>query len=310
VIVLSAMPSVGQPIDSATGTLPGQAEHDPSLKIQVDRSTFRAFEPIYLAVSSRHFLTDAVPELSIWQGTAPPAPIVLNEKAWMKVEAYDEHNELALQRNSVLLQLKTPAATAKDRVYLFPTPGDYNLRVRLGNDAATLKLKILPTEAREKDAWDELGNNVDGIVNNAITTPPEQKMVNLCTRIMRSYPGTTCAGFCQAYMSISKFKLAFQKSGKSGGKDAYASLARELNTLREAFSDSFMAEQLTFYAGYALGLTHDFNGVLAIDDELKTHVTPFSDGVDAMRLEILQHTMNVIPVDPSTKPTTAPSVKK
>ena len=302
-----------QVLDSATGTLPGgEVEHNKRLRIVLDRTTFRAFEPIYLAVSAEHFVSDARPEVSVWQGNAQPQPVAIDEKAWVTGEGVSMTDQRT-ERQGVLVQLRVPAPKPGDkRIYLFPTPGDYNMRVKVGPDAATLKLKVIPTEDRERDAWDRLGNQLEAIVYNGLADHPKQITVDTCTGIMRTFPGTVCAGYCQAYMSVAKFKVAFDKSGKTGGKAAYDAIAKELLEVHQAFGETFLGEQTGFYAAYAMGLTKDFDGMMKLAEGVKSRVTPFSDGIMAMRMEVLEHRGLPIPVDPATlaSPTTAPAAPK
>jgi hypothetical protein len=298
-----------QVLDSANGTLPGvDVEHNKRLRIQLDRTTIRAFEPIYLAVTAEHFIVpDARPEVSVWQGDGPPQPITIDDKAWVSGDTVSG-GDVQMHRVGVLLQLKSPALSASAvRTYLFPAEGEYLMRVKVGPDAATMKIHVIKTEAREKDAWDRLGQEqLDAIIYNGLDDRPKQTTVDTCSRIIRTFPGTVCAGYCQAYLSIAKFKVAFEKSGKSGGKAAYESIAKELVRIHEAFGDTFLGEQTGFYAAYAKGLIKDFNGMLVLADGVKSHVTPFSDALLAMKIEVLQHTIpKVIPVDPTTLPSPA-----
>jgi hypothetical protein len=303
-----AISARAQVLDSANGTLPGvDVEHNKRLRIQLDRTTVRAFEPIYLAVTAEHFVVpDARPEVSVWQGDGPPQPITIDDKAWVSGDTVSG-GDVQMQRVGVLLQLKSPALSANAvRTYLFPAEGDYQMRVKVGPDAATMKIHVIKTEAREKDAWDRLGLELDSIVYNGLDDRPKQTTVDTCSRIIRTFPGTVAAGYCQAYLSIAKFKVAFEKFGKSGGKAAYESVAKELVSVHDAFGETFLGEQTGFYAAYAKGLMKDFNGMLVLADGVKSHVTPFSDALMAMKIEVLQHTMpKVIPVEPTTLPSAA-----
>jgi hypothetical protein len=317
VLLGAASAATGQVLDSTSGTLPTPGDtstQNERLRIQLDRTTVRAFEPLYLAVTAKRFATDEPPELSVWQGDdAQPQPVVIDGKAWVKGETLAGGKE-PLQRQGVMLQLRAPATgsgSGAKRSYLFPAAGEYHLRVKVGPTAATLKVKVIATAARERDAWDALGSDVNDIVYNSINEHPGQALVNTCVRIIRTFPATICAGYCQAYISISRFKVAFEQSGKDGGKEVYGPLVKELNRVNKAFADTFLGEQTAFYAAYATGLTHDYNGMLEIADGVKTHLTPFSDGLDTMRAEVLRHIMpRVAPVDPTTLPTapaTAPA---
>lgn len=317
VLLGAAPPAHAQVLDSTSGTLPTPGDtsaQNERLRIQLDRTTVRAFEPVYLALTAKRFATDDPPELSVWQGDdAQPQPVVVDEKAWVKGETYAGGKD-PVQRQGVMLQLRAPqtgSGSEAKRTYVFPSAGEYHLRVKVGPTAATLKVKVVDTAARERDAWDALGPQVNDIAYNSINDHPKQALVNDCVRIIRTYPGTVCAGYCQAYISVSRFKVAFEQSGKGGGKEVYAPLVRELARVNKAFADQFLGEQTGFYAAYATGLTRDYNGMLEIAEGVKTHLTPFSDGLDAMRDEVIRHVMpKVAPVDPTTlpsSPTTAPA---
>jgi hypothetical protein len=280
--------------------LPGDAERNRKLHIGLDQTTPHAFEPIYLVLTAEHFLPDAMPEVMIAKGNENWQPVTIADKAWTRSEAPGAGNA-PLRRLGVVLQLKSSAGVARD--YLFPTAGEYRLLVKMGPDSATLTLHVQDPQLGEQEAWDMLGTLISSIMTNDIDDPPGQAAVDTCGNITRRFPQSICAKYCKTYLDISRFKLMFDQSGKTGGVSAYGAVAEELEKDNGGFHDNFFGELTGFYASYAIGLTHKFDDLLKVAEGVTTHYTPYAEAMQGMRMEVLLHKMpRVIPVDPGSVP--------
>lgn len=281
------------------------ADQNKKLQIRLDRSTIRAFEPVYLCLTAEQFATTSDAEVQYRHGDGAWQPIAVRKKDWTRSQTAAA-GKVPLQRRGVILQaLETNGV----RSWLFYAAGSYKLRVKIGPDSTTLDLTVTAPEPAEEESWTSLGDRINDILENNFADPPEQATIDVCARVIRKYPRTLCAAYCQSYISITKFKVQFEKNRQGGGKAAYGDSAEELQKIANAFQGSFFGEMTGFYAAYARGLTGEFQGTLAIADAMKTHVTPWSDGVMDMKTEVLTHLAPlVVPFDPAKKsPTTGPA---
>jgi hypothetical protein len=296
-----AQPLAPQSLESATNK---------KLRIQLDRSSSHAFEPVFLCITAEQFATPEEAEVQISRAGGEWRAVELKKKEWTRTQI-DAPGKPTMQRRGVVLQaIENNGA----RHWLFAAAGKYSIRVKVGPDSTTLTLDVSPPEVGEALAWTALGDRVDDVLQNNFADQPEQATIDLCAQVIRKYPRTLCAAYCQSYLSITQFKILFEKNGRSGGAAVYGSVADSLTKIADGFKDGFFGEMTAFYAGYARGLTSDFKSLLAITNNMKTHLTLWGDGVTDMRMEVLSHLApRVIPVDPShpeatTNPSTQPYV--
>jgi hypothetical protein len=286
----------------------GEADQNKKLRIQIDRSTIRAFEPVYLCLTAEQFATVADAEVYLQHGNGPWAPIAIPKKDWTKSQVSNVGRIPVQRRGTILQALETNGV----RTWLFNAAGEYKLRVKIGPDSTTLSLTVTAPEVGEEESWTSLGDRITDVLENNFSDPPEQATIDTCARVIRKYPKTLCAAYCQSYISITKFKMNFEKNRQGGGKAVYGDVADELQKIATAFRESFFGEMTGFYAAYARGLTGEFQGTLAIAEAMKTRVTPWGDAVVDMRTEILAHLAPIM-LDPTkqaptTGPATAPAV--
>ena len=281
----------------------GETERNKKLLVQLDRGSIRAFEPVYLCLTAEQFATPTDAEVMISRNGGAWEPIAIPKKEWTKSQVAGT-GKFPLQRRGVMLQaLETNGL----RTWLFKDGGSYKIRVKIGPDSTSLDVSVAPPELGEEESWTSLGDRVNDVLENNFGDPPEQATIDSCVRVIRKYPRSICAAYCQSYISISKFKISFEKYRQAGGKAAYANSADELQKIASAFKESFFGEMTGFYAAYAKGLTGEFEGTLAISGAMKTHVTRWGDGVTDMRTEVLAH---IVPVDPlKPPPATNPSIE-
>ena len=64
----------------------------------------------------------------------------------------------------------------------------------------------------ERDALQE---RVNDVLQNNFSDQPEQGTVDVCAKIIRRYPKSMAAAYCQSYVSITKFKLLFEKKSST-----------------------------------------------------------------------------------------------
>lgn len=283
----------------------GEAEQNKKLRIQLDRGAIRAFEPVYLCLTAEQYASPNDAEVQIRHDDGPWQVIAIPKKEWTR-SPVSGSGKFPLQRRSVLLQASENNGL---RTWFFNQAGNYRIRVKMGPDSTNLDLKVAPADPGEEESWISLGDRITDILENNFADPPEQATIDACVRVIRKYPKTLCAAYCQSYISITKFKILFEKNHQTGGKEVYGNSAAELQKIANAFRDSFFGEMTGFYAAYAKGLSGEFESTLAIADGMKTHVTPWSDGVIDMRTEVLAHLApQVVPFDPSKPaPTTGPT---
>jgi hypothetical protein len=256
------------------------------LRIQLDRTTIRAFEPVYLCLTAEQFASGDV-ELQMSKDKGPYAPVQLDAKAWAKSDVPGK-GVLPAHRLGIVLQAQTVSG---QRSFLFAEPGTYRLAVKLGaGDGTNLEVTVLAPEPGEKQAWESLNDgNIDLIINDNFRDEPDQATIFACANVMRRYPRTVCAGYCQSYISITRFKMQFEKSGKQGGKAAYGNVSDELDKVAQAFREGFFGELTGFYSAYAKGLTKDFAGVLGTIAAVKTRMTVWGDALEEMQVEVMSH---------------------
>jgi hypothetical protein len=283
----------------------GDSDQNRHLRIQLDRVTVRAFEPVFLCLTADQFAAGSEVEVQVRRGAEPWRPVVIAKKDWDKTEI-PVPGSVPTQRRGAIIQAEEING---NRRYVFPDPGDYKIRVKIGPDSTTLNLTVTPPEPGEQQAWDTLQERVNDVLQNNFADQPEQGTVDICAKIIRKYPKSMAAAYCQSYISITKFKLLFEKHAKGGGKTVYADVAEELNKISSAFHDSFFGEMTSFYAAYAKGLAKEFQSVLAIADAMNTHLTIWGDAVVAMKYEVLAHIAPQVidPTQPPPPPTTAPA---
>jgi hypothetical protein len=299
VIAQGVLDSTGSNLPNSP-LLPGDAERNRKLHIGLDQTTPHAFEPIYLVLTAEHFVPDTMPEVMVAKDNENWQPVAIADKAWTRSEA-PSPGITPLRRLGVVLQLKASTGLARD--YLFPTAGEYRLQVKMGPDSTTLTLHVQDPQLGEQEAWDALGTLVSNIISNDIDDQPGQAVVDACGSITRRFPRSICARYCRAYLDISRFKLMFDQSGKTGGVSAYGQVAADLAKDNDNFHDTFFGELTGFYASYAVGLTHKFDDLMKTAEAVTTHYTPYSDALQGMRMEVLTHRMpKVIPVDPGPLP--------
>jgi len=261
--------------------------------IQLDRAKIHAFEPIYLCLTAEQFPPGAEAEVQIGQGDKW-TPVVIPDKDWIKTEV---RGRVSLLRRGIVLHSTQVNGV---RNFLFNAPGEYKVRVKIGMDDTIRNLTVTAAESGEEAAWKTLGDRVDDVIQNNFPDPPEQGTIDVCVKIVVKFPKTTCAFYCNSYINIAKFKIAFEKFGKGGGDKVYSRIAADLQKFATGFRESFYGELTAFYAGYAKGLAGEFPEVIVIADNMQTHMTQWSAGVMEMRQEIQAHIgPKMIPVDPS-----------
>jgi hypothetical protein len=309
-VMLSLMPLMtarAQP--AGAGEAPAGGNTNKRLKIQLDRTTARPFEPLYLCVSAEQFALGEIQVAVRREGESTWRAITIKPKDWVKSEVPSAVGVLPLQRRGTVLQDENVNGNHK---WLFPTPGKYLLRVAVGPDAPTLPpITITAPEPGEMEAWESLGDRIGDVLEVPFNDEPDQGTIDACRKVITKFPKSRCAAYCQAYISISVFKASFEKNGKAGGKAAYEGIAQDLTRISASFKDNYYGEMTGFYAAYAAGLAKHFDAVIEIADAMQTHLTPWSDAMTAMRLEVMSHLgPRVVPVDPdrplTTQPTTAP----
>ncbi len=286
---------------------PGEFEVRPAAPplIELDRKTvIRAFEPIYLCLTAEQFPPGVEAEVQIGLGSTW-SKVNIPDKEWVKTEI---RGRISLLRRGIVLH---STETNGVRTFLFKTPGEYKIHVKIGQDATIRTLKVTAAEAGEEAAWTLLGDRIEDVIHNNFPDTPEQGTIDACGKIVVKYPKTICASYCSSYIQITKFKIAFEKFGKGGGAKVYSQIAGDLEKFANGFHESFYGELMAFYAGYAKGLSGDFPRVVVIADNMQTHMTQWNEGVMEMRSEILAHILpKSVPIDPSQRvPTTEPSTQ-
>jgi hypothetical protein len=314
-----ALSAAAQPADAPTPPTPTPGDspsHDQNkrLKINLDRTTIHAFEPLYLCLTAEQF---AAPEVKVSLRRPKEekfTDLAIQDKEWSKSEASGGLLQPMVQRRGVILQAEDINGVAR---WLFTAPGEYKLRVSVGIDSVPLTVTVLPSDSSEaeRQAWEYLADRRNDVLNNEFSDSPDQGTINHCAGVLKKYPRSLCAAYCQSYLSISKFKILFDKNAKSGGKAVYGDMAEELRKVADAFKESFFGEMTGFYAAYAMGLAKDFDGLIKLSENVQTHMTIWSDGLIAMKLEVLSHIgPRAIPIDPgqpipTTGPTTLPTIR-
>jgi len=182
-----------------------------------------------------------------------------------------------------------------DERYLFATPGDYTLRVRIGPDTTPLKLSVEVGPPSDAQAFVELGAaNLRTLLTEDFSADASRDLYKECQSVVRLYPDSTAADYCRAYIAINGFKEAYNTHHQGGGSLVWEPVALQLEKALRPHREGFFGEEVAFYLAYAQGLTHDFLAMAKTIANVKTHMTPWADRMDAMKKEVGQH---VRPVD-------------
>ena len=124
------------------------------LRVQLDRTTIRAFEPVYLVLTAEQYATGADAEVQIRRGDEAFQAVTIPAKEWTKSET-PGRGLLPYQRRGTILQFDEQKT---GRRWLFPVAGDYKIRVKTGPDSTTLSLTVTAPDAGEQKAWESLGD--------------------------------------------------------------------------------------------------------------------------------------------------------
>src|SRR4051794_22411041 len=63
---------------------PGDAEQNKKLRVQLDRTTSHAFEPVYLCLTAEQFAFGAEVEVQIQRAGGEWQPVKIDKKDWVK----------------------------------------------------------------------------------------------------------------------------------------------------------------------------------------------------------------------------------
>ena len=253
---------------------------------------------MYLCLAAQQFAAGQDVQVSISRNDEAAQLIPLLKNSWVKSEA-PVPGAAGLLRMGILLHSVVPieAGQKLPRRYLFPAAGEYKVLIKIGPDSTTLKLTVTdpPDGAKEQEAWEAITESMDVVLDNDFSVEPTQAHLDNCARIVRRYPKTVCAAYCQSYISIARFKVLFAKNARQGGKAVYGAIAEELSKIAAGFQESFFGEMMAFYACYSKGLSLEFDDLLRTAGAMKTHLTPWGDSVDAMKSEVLRHLTSATP---------------
>lgn len=292
-------------------SVPVPKDENVGLRIHLDHEdTIQAYEPVYLCMWAEQFASGEV-DLQISRDGEPFRKVRLNEKGWATAEIRAGADKAPVHRRGIVLLSET---VGDKRSFIFDKPGTYAVNVRIGQGGgAKFKLKVTAPVAGEQPAWESLDDRViDDIMSNNFGDEPSQGTVNACAQVIRTYPRTICAGYCQSYISIARFKILYGERKKVGGAAVYGAISDELVKVHKVFQDGFFGELTGFYAAYSLGLAKDFNTLLQTIGSTKTRMTLYGDALEAMQDEVMRHVgPKVISVDvapPTTQPA-APAAK-
>ena len=279
-----------------------------NLRILTDRKSIRAYEPIYVCLMAEQFATDEDAEIKVQRESETPIVVSFKKEDWVKMSVVVSGKKL--ERRGIILQA---SSINSNRTMLFDKVGNYKIYIKIGPDMIPYDLTVTTEEPGDKVAWETLGTKVDEVLQNNFPDPADQSTIDACIRIIRAYPKSMCAAYCQSYLHISKFKQqwnTYGRSPKGGGQKAYSDVASDLAKIAEVFQEGFFGEMTGFYAGYALGLAGSFDKVLVITASVKTRLTLWGDAVTDMHREVASHVMpKPTLIDPShPSPTTAPTV--
>jgi len=272
----------------------GEPDRNIRLRAQLDRTTVKAYEPVYIGLSAEQFAQTLDLGVQIKRDEGPWQPLTIPAAAWPKSQVPTATGTIIFKMGTMLLSSADAATADKANAYLFATPGDYKIRVKVGPDSTTLSLKVVPGEPNNDKAFQVIGADLFGqVFAEEMDSDPAPKLLAACAVVLKDYPGTTAAKYCKAYVATANFRAAFKKHKRSGGKEVYTTLVNDLSEAWAPLADSFYGEELSLYLAYAKGLCKDFVGVIKTCDDMRTRVTPWSGLVDAMKGEVIRHTQPV-----------------
>src|SRR5437868_4662142 len=116
-VTVSVCASVARAADPAI-TAPPPVDRNVKLRIQLDRTTIRANEPVYLCLTAEQFAAGDV-DIQISRDKGPYAPAKLDAKAWVKAELANGRGKLPTRRMGAVLLAQTVDGK---RSFLFAQP--------------------------------------------------------------------------------------------------------------------------------------------------------------------------------------------
>ena len=301
-LLVAAAPAIAQP------TPAGEADRNVRLRVQLDRASIAAFEPVYLSLSAEQFAENLGLQIAIRKGNDPwqyvvfPEDVQTRQDPWKRFESHSTPG-LPLLKMGVPLLVGVIGDTPR---FIFSTPGEYRIRVKIGPDSPTLKLTVVTPTPDDKTAAEILGTDLfPKMFELDYRVRPDEKLKAAAARVIAELPGSTTARYCEAYLRTVKFRSESMKHDPpTANKAFYGPLADELEKSAAAFEDSFFGEELSFYAAYAHGLSGDFKGLLKIAEARKTTLTPWADALYDMKKDVQKHLRPAgstpVPVDPDS----------
>ncbi len=252
------------------------------LRLQLDRTTIKANEPVYISVTAERFATKIDPNIQVSCNQDKPLDLGRMGDQWLKSDLTQSPMRLCI--------MLADTSVGGDERYLFSKSGEYTIRVKIGPDATPLKLKVEAGPASDAQAFVEIGpSNFKALLTEEFGTDSPRDLFKICQTVVKLYPDSTVAGYCRAYIAIAEFKIAYTAHHLAGGPPVWEPVAFQLDKTLPPHRDDFFGEEIGFYLAYAQGLSRNYLAMAQTINSIKTHMTPWADRMDGMKKEVSQH---------------------
>ena len=273
----------------------GMPDLNIKLRLLLDRSNIKVYEPLYVCATADRFAAKVDPDIQVMFKDEKPLDLGRMGDQWLKSDLTQSPMRLCI--------LLADTSIEGDERFLFSKPGLYTIRVKIGPDATPLQIKVDNGPASDVQAFTELGAaNFKALLTEDFTADPSRDLIKVCQTVVHTYPDSTAANYCRAYLAIDTFKESFRVHKAGGGTSVWEPVAFQLGKCFVAHRDSFYGEEVGFYLAYAQGLSKDFAAMAQTINSVKTHVTPWADRMEGMKKEVSQHVkpkVVVLPTQPS-----------
>ena len=287
----------------------GEGDRNTRLRVQLDRRSIKAFEPVYLGISAEQFAENLGIQIAIRRGNAPWQTVVIPtdpQRPLAVWNRFESHSSPGLPLLKMGMPLLVGQVGDQSR-FIFSLPGDYKIRVKVGPDSTVLELVVVASAPDDEQAATILGTDMfPRMFEYNFKAQPDKKLQETAIRVIAEYPGSTTANYCQAYLLTTKFRSESNKHEPPlSNKAFYGPLADELDKSADIFRDSFFGEEIGFFTAYAHGLSGDFSGLLKTAELTSTRFTPWADALLDLKKDVKRHVRGndrIVPVDVPLRP--------
>jgi hypothetical protein len=255
-----------------------------NVRLVLDRTTIKAFEPVYLLITADHFADALETNVRVQRNNDAATDLGNLEGSWHRGERRLGPDRVQKRLGALLAMI----LRSDGPHFLFTEPGEYKIYVKLGPDLTTLDLNVLPAAGPdEAKAYAILGpEHFSMLFLEEAVDEPSQVLIDLCRQVLRRYSRTSCGEYSRAYLVIAFLKNRMRETHRQGGKDVYGPIAEDLDKSLRVFRDSFFGEELAYYTAYSQKLAGDVGPALQTIESVKSRLTIWGELMDRLKKEL------------------------